>query len=164
MSENNIKDSEPEKKEELSDFSRQLINDTEDLLAQLFPAEEGVDAAKLDDIAINKELILTCIVAILKDMNSEERKILKENPGDIKSILRLAAGKVHFSEEDKNLLKESIDSITPEDLKAQSPIIDKLDLLNLDSAACKMNEALYGSLKKNPEVVQAHAYMNLFGT
>jgi len=157
-----IKNSTQEGGEELSEYSRELIADTRALLISLFPTEESVaDEEKLDDIAINKELIRTCAIAILKDMSPEEKKKFNENPGDLKSILRLSLEKVQLPEKNKNSIKEKINSITLEDLISQSSITDKLDLLNLDSDVCQMSEALYESFKNNLEVVQAHAYMNL---
>ena len=160
--EDKIKKSQQSKRKELSEYGRELVNETQELLASLFPDEKDIaDEEKLDDIAINKELARTCLIAILKDMSPEERKKFKENPGDFKSILRLSVEKIQMPEEDKNSIREKINSITLENLISQSSIVDKLDLLNLDSDVYKMSEALYESFKENPEAVEAHAYMNL---
>lgn len=160
--ENTIKNSKQNEGKELSEYSRELINDARDLMVGLFPDEKNIDnQITLNKIAINKELIRTCVVAILKDMAPEEKKKFKENPGDLKSILRLSAEKAQLSEEDKNSIKEKINSITLKDLISQSSITDKLDLLNLDSDVRRMGKALYQSFKENPEAVQSHAYMNL---
>lgn len=160
--ENTIKNSKQNEGKELSEYSRELINDARDLMVSLFPDEKNIDnQITLNKIAINKELIRTCIVAILKDMTPEEKKKFKENPGDLKSILRLSAEKAQLSEEDKNSIKEKINSITLEDIISQNSITDKLDLLNLDSDVRKMSKALYESFKGNSEAFEAHAYMNL---
>lgn len=160
--EDNIKKSMQSKGKELSEHSRELINETRDLLVSLFPDEKNiVDQEKLDDIAINKELVRTCTIEILKDMNPDERKKFKESVSDLKSLLRLSVERVQLPEEDKSSIKEKINSITLEDLMSQSSLTDKLDLLNLDSDVCRMGEALYESFKENPEAVEAHAYMNL---
>lgn len=160
--ENNIKNSKQNEGKELSEYSRELINDARDLMVSLFPDEKNIDnQITLNKIAINKELIRTCIVAILKDMTPEEKKKFKENPGDLKSILRLSVEKAQLSKEDKNSIKEKINSITLEDLISQSSITDKLDLLNLDSDVRRMSKLLYESFKGNSEAFEAHAYMNL---
>lgn len=160
--ENIIQSPKQSKREGLSEYSRELINDTRELVASLFPDEKSIDdQVILSSMAINKELARTCIVAILKDMNLEEKKQFKENPGDLKRILLISVEKAQLPEEEKNSIEEKIRSITLEDKMSQRAIRDKLDLFNLDGDVRKMGKVLYKSIKENIDAVQAHAYMNL---
>ena len=155
-------DSSKKKSEGLSEYSLGLVRNTRELLAKLFPNQENIQGeGARQDMAVIQELIRTCVMALLKDMSLEERVAFTENPGDIKNILRLTAKKSQLLEEEKVLLMNNIDSLTPEDLHSQSPVVDKLDLLDLESTACRMGEALYKAFKGNREVVEAHAFLNL---
>jgi len=147
---------------ELSFYSKELVDNTRDLINRIFPSEhEMKDQSQVDDMAINKELFRTCILAILKDMSKEDKTRFMENDVDFKNILKISVEKTSFVGDIKNFIKDRIDSLSVEDIFNQSKVVDKLDLLNLDGDVVKMSEDLYSSIKNNEDALKAHSYMNV---
>jgi len=146
----------------LSEYSQGLMNHTKELTEKLFPKTEDYDNEEMIDcMAINKELFRTCLISLLEGMSPEEQTKLQENVKSIKDVLLLSLEKASFENEDKQKIKEVIESLTDDDISQQIPIIDKLDLLNLESPVCKLSESLYKNFEKNSDATEAHAYLNL---
>ncbi len=146
----------------LSEYSQDLIIKTREIVDKIFPQQNDKDSEMmLNSMSVNRELLRTCLVYLMEKMDSSEKEIFFRNPGTIKDILLLSLEK-HFSpENEKKEIAELINSLTEDDIAKQNPMIDKLDLLNLDSPVCKLHETWYKQIRENPEAVEAHAYLNL---
>lgn len=154
----------PEIKQGLSDYSRKLAADARESLKSYSFAPKD-DNAELNELEysfedINKNFINICLVSILADMSLEERETIKERPLEVVDIIRLAAGKINLSEEDKKSIENALKKITPEVARLPSKLLKELGLMNDESLFSGLESALYDLLQKKPEAAEAYSYLN----
>lgn len=151
----------PKKEQEtLSPESRRYIEDTRHILSIIMHIPETLDDVAVSDLALNEELLRTCIIAILSMEQADARTSFVQNPGDVPSVLRRALERAPLTDEEKKELRKTIDTIEPADAIHQTPLVNKLNLLATASLTLKMSEGLYAALKNNQDAFRAHAYLN----
>lgn len=152
-------------KQGLSDYSRQLAIDTNELSMSYFSTKKDggteLNERELAYDEINKDFVRTCLVSIFADISPEERKIFKEEPFDIARIIRLILNKLNILDEDKVIMENELSKITPEAMSSPSRLLKALNLLDHESPMYKLKKAIYNSLQEKPEAAEAYSYLNL---
>lgn len=152
-------------KQGLSDYSRKLAADTQNMLKS-YSFASNEDGAELSEIElafeeINKDFINTCLVSILADMSLDERKAFNEQSLDIAHLVRMAMDKLNLSEGEKKIVEIELKKINPENIRLPSELLAELNLLNDDSPLSVLKKTIYDSLQDKPEVAEAYSYLNL---
>ena len=149
----------------LSDHSRKLAADTKELLEKYFPApEEGGGELTERELAyneINKGFVRTCLVSLFSEMSPDERRAFNGQPIDIAHLIRMAADKLNFSKDDKELVESEIKKITPEGARSPVKLLTELNLLNHESPLYKLKKTIYDSLQDSSEAAEALSYLSL---